>query len=603
MAAVSIAVAISVAVLIPALGGGSDALEKPTAPSAEVAPGITVSPQPSTRDAFPQTEISFLGKAASTLGKVSVVGSQSGSHSGRLASYSSARGASFVPDTAFTPGETVTVRAPTAGIRYSFSVVVPATLPGGNAPAPAVPAAGAESGSGAWSFVSRPDLHPTTLSVTKWSAAAKPGYVFVAPIQQPNTTTAILGQYGPLIFDKRGNPVWEHPVPAGLEAMNLRPQTYHGKPVLTWWQGQLSALGYGEGDDYIVDNSYRTIGVVHGGNGYRADVHEFTLLSNGAALVTGYAPVNADLTPVGGPKNGIVIDTVIQEIDVKTGRVMFQWDPLSHLSIKDSYQQPSGTDPRDGFHTNSVDVDAHGDLLVSVRNTWSVYLVDHRTGEIKWRLGGKQSDFGFDSGARFAWQHDVRFGPDGTVSVFDNEGAPASGKQSRALALSLDTGGHSASLVRERTHHGSPLMVPTQGNAQPLADGGMFVGWGAAPYVSEYSKSGDVVFEARFQNPDESYRAYSSQWSGRPAEPPAIAVTRSGSGSSATVYASWNGATGVASWEVLGGSSPADLKPLGSVPRQGFETAMNVASTAPYFAVRALDSHGRTLATSSAEKG
>ncbi len=66
------------------------------------------------------------------------------------------------------------------------------------------------------------------------------------------------------------------------------------------------------------------------------------------------------------------------------------------------------------------------------------------------------------------------------------------------------------------------------------------------------------------------------------------------------VYASWNGATEVATWEVHAGPSPHQLRFVGSVPRDGFETAMLVRTAEPYVVVKARHSLGRVLGASKA---
>ena len=49
--------------------------------------------------------------------------------------------------------------------------------------------------------------------------------------------------------------------------------------------------------------------------------------------------------------------------------------------------------PYDFFHINSIDVDRDGSLLISARNTWTVYDLNPATGQIRWQLGGKHSSF------------------------------------------------------------------------------------------------------------------------------------------------------------------------------------------------------------------
>src|SRR5205085_10424335 len=124
--------------------------------------------------------------------------------------------------------------------------------------------------------------------------------------------------------------------PGGVVA-NFRVQNYRNQPVLTWWQGYTNA-GVGVGQDVIYDSSYRPVAVVQAGNGLRADLHEFTLTPGGTALLTAYLPVYWNASSVHGQKREIVLDSVVQEIDVATGLVLFQWDSLDHVSLNDSYQ-------------------------------------------------------------------------------------------------------------------------------------------------------------------------------------------------------------------------------------------------------------------------
>jgi hypothetical protein len=104
------------------------------------------------------------------------------------------------------------------------------------------------------------------------------------------------------------------------------------------------------------------------------------------------------------------------------------------------------------------------------------------------------------------------------------------------------------------------------------------------------------VFDGHFEPGNDNYRAYRFPWVGTPASPPKVAAT--GSGGKLTVKASWNGATQVATWQVLAGASAAGMSVVGSVPRSGFETTIPVTTSASLVAVRALDAAGHVLATS-----
>jgi hypothetical protein len=440
------------------------------------------------------------------------------------------------------------------------------------------PAAQAQtSGQGVWSFVSSPRLHPPAVAVTAAQPGTADGDLFVAPI----AVSHMLGQPGPLIFDGQGNPVWAHPLRRGV-AMDFRPQMYLGRPVLTWWQGTVSSQGIGTGEGVIVDGSYRQVARVRAGNGFAADLHEFRITGRGTALITAYKAVRW---------HGYELwDSVVQEVDIRTGRVWWQWDPLRHVPLWQSYTQPVKGWIWDPYHVNSVDVDSAGNLLISARNTWAAYKVNRRSGRILWQLGGKASTFKLEPGVRFAYQHHIRFQPNDDVSLFDDGAAPKVESLSRGLVVHLDLVHRAAHLVRAYSHPG--LLAGSQGSMQVLANGDAFVGWGQVPYLSEYSPDGRLLFDAHFYGSDESYRAYRMRWVGRPRSLPALAVQ------GGTLYASWNGETGIAAWQVLAGSRPDRLAPLGSVQRAGFETGIRAGDAGPYYAVRALDARGGALGTS-----
>src|SRR5215207_8368848 len=525
---------------------------------------VRVFPDARTLAASPETTITFRDASRDELDDVVVTGSRSGEHSGRWTEHPDGRGAAFVPDRAFAPGERVTVDAGRQiaradGHRMSFGVA--RTL---RAPAPPYDEAKPATDPDVTAFRSRPDLRPPAVSVRVASAAVAPGKVFVAPKRGAT-------QQGPMILDERGKLVWFRPLDDDEQAFDFRAQTYRGKPVLTWWQGRMATYR-GAGLGRIVDRSYGDVATVAAANGYDFDAHEFQLTPAGTALIMSYVPVPWDLSDLGGRRDGVVEDNVVQEVDVETGALLFEWHALGTIRLDESYRSAPTERGRihDPYHLNSVAVDRDGNLLVSARHTSAIYKLDRHTGALLWRLGGKRSDFEMAPGATFALQHDAGRRSDGAITLFDNvaEDMPARGRRSRALALRLDVGRRTATLA-EWWEHPDALLSGTQGSAQSLEGGGTFVGWGGLqPFFSEFSADGRIVFDARFV-PDgvESYRAYRIPWDGAgEGRPSAVVRTR---GERTTVYASWNGATGVAAWRVrLEGRSPT------SRPRAGFETAI-----------------------------
>ncbi len=443
-------------------------------------------------------------------------------------------------------------------------------------------------------FSSRPDLEPPVVTVSTPAHGTTPGYVFFAPKKK-------VVQAGPMIVDDEGHLVWFKPLDTH-GVTDFRAQRYHGKPVLTWWRGQ-AVKGVGDGYYVMLDSSYRHIADVRAGHGLAGDVHEFLITPRNTALITVYRRVDRDLSSVGGPKQGSVYEGVVQELDIASGRVLFEWHSLPAVGLGESYEKPppaeksSAATPYDYFHLNSIDVDTDGDLLVSARNTRAVYKIRRRDGKILWRLGGKKSDFVLGRGATFAFQHDVRRQPDGTITVFDNgAGPPAVEKRTRVLVLRVDERRRKAALVRSYTHPAG-LLSFSQGDGQFLPNGHVFVGWGANPYFTEFDRRGRVLFDAHFDRGSDSYRAYRLAWTGHPTDRPAVAVS-AGKDGRTTVFASWNGATEVARWRVLAGDDPRRLRGVASADRSGFETAISVRVPARYLAVQALSGSGAVLGAS-----
>jgi hypothetical protein len=459
-----------------------------------------------------------------------------------------------------------------------FRVSAPAA---GATPAPSSPS-GLVRG-----YRSRPDLSSPVVSVTTPRLQAAPGLVMLTPHNGPA-----------LAVDNYGSPIWIHPTPGKL-AFNLRQGTYKGAPVLSWFEGAVTQ-GVGQGEYVLVDQSYREVARVRAGNGLQGDLHEFIITPEGTALFTAYRQRPwPGATPGPSPTAAGILESLIQEVDIASGRVLFEWHSTDHVNPYESYLTAPTAQPFDYFHINSIDVDRDGDLLISARHTWAVYKIDRRSGEVIWRLGGKRSDFAMGPGAGFAWQHDARRQADGSITLFDdgsNGSKPPTEAQSRGLVLEVEESTRGANL-RKAYSHASPLSAGSQGSMQILPNGNVLVGWGDQPYYTEYTAGGDVVLDARLPDNTFSYRAHRAEWHGRPAEQPAIALEAAG-GDAMTVYASWNGATEVAVWVVLGGDTTAELAPLGSRPWAGFETAIVVPGRPALLAVRALDGSGAALTQS-----
>ncbi len=559
---------------------------------------LVVSPLPGSYVASPATQISLLGVPASLLGDIAVKGSQTGSHAGHLRAYSQGDGASFVPEKPFAPGETVTVRgklkagSKTQPFAFSFVVAHEDVQLAGSASASA---AATTRDPDEWQhFQSAPELKAPVVDVTARSSLSAPGDLFAAPYTGP-------GPSGPMIFEEDGNLVWFHPLPSGEDATNLQVQQDGGQTVLTWWQGHIPPQGFGQGEEIIDNTSYQQIGHVRAGNGFLADLHEFRITPQGTALLTVFNPVACNLSSVGGPSGAAVTNSIFQEIDLATGLVRREWASLNHVSLADSYSSATGSSmawPFDYFHMNSIDPMADGKTLISARNTSALYELDTSTGQIVTRIGGKHSDVKLAAGAATAYQHDASTLPSGVISVFDNGGVPKVHPQSRGLILSINPKTKTDTVIAEYEHPSPPLASASQGDIQSLQDGNVFIGWGAEPYFSEFSAGGQLLYDSHMHGSYQSYRTYRFPWTGTPSEPPAIATASAKAGGPVTVYASWNGDTRTASWQVLAGPSAQQLAPVASATRNGFETAIDTPGPEPFVAVEALGPEGKVLGTS-----
>jgi hypothetical protein len=349
--------------------------------------------------------------------------------------------------------------------------------------------------------------------------------------------------------------------------------------------------------------------------GFTSDVHEFLLTPANTALLLSTRAVPMNLTPYGGPSNGYVQDFAVQEIDLQTNNVVFFWDALKNIPLVNSFEPASSASSSgniwDAYHLNSVGLtDSPADILVSGRNTSTIYRINKPTGRIVWQLGGKQSNFAIESGAEFSWQHDARFLPNNVVSMFDdncceNNGGsvPPGTPPSHGLFLQLDLTNMTASLQTEY-YHDPNLNIGSQGNAQSLADGNVFIGWGQSAYYGEFAPGGNTVddpalntlYDAEMPGSNYTYRAYREDWVGTPYYPPSMAV-QSKNGQT-TVYASWNGATEIVSWELWASSTNRNLVLITNAAKTGFETTISVTNVGPYFQVRALGANGQTLGVS-----
>ncbi len=454
-------------------------------------------------------------------------------------------------------------------------------------------------------YQTRPDLEWFSAEITPGPAAdeAYEGVVLLSPRKQDAEEQFIANA----MLDQNGDPLWLQPygeIDDDHDAVhNLLVQTYQDQPVLTWWEGH-DRRSYGKGEVVMADSSYQEINRVSAGSGLvedGADFHEYRITADDTMLWVAYVPTQTDLSGIGGPEDGWVTDGVIQEIDIDTGEVLFEWSSLDHVPVtatvldfaaEQEWNELVGTEdsPLDYFHINSARHDDDGDLLVSARHTHAIYKIDAETGELIWTLGGPESDFTMPDDAYFAWQHDAQREEDGTIRVLDNAATPAYRENSRVLWLDLDKDARTVEIA-DQLEAPEPRLSDYMANASRLDNGNLLVGWGWEHFYTEYNPDGEVVHDA-FHGPFDSYRAYAKQWTGSPTEPPVLTVDGD------TAYVSWNGATEVTQWRLMAGEDEASATFHEVADKDGFETELSAPTDVPYIAVQALDESGEVLGAS-----
>ncbi|HEX9012944.1 MAG TPA: aryl-sulfate sulfotransferase, partial [Anaerolineaceae bacterium] len=434
------------------------------------------------------------------------------------------------------------------------------------------------------------------ISLNLPGGAAAPGYLFASNFL-PN---AFLGTPDPgaylLILDNAGQPVYYQPVPSTTLATDFK---VLGNGELAYWQA---------GAYHLLDSGYREVRTLWPGNGYPGiDLHDLLLLPNGdfMFLVGDTQAVDMSKLAAGGSPNALVLGIHIQELD-PSGNVVFDWSSFDHLPITDSNQDLTASSI-DYIHSNSLELDGDGNILLSSRNLSEVTKISRATGAVIWRLGGKANQFTFSAAngisdpPQFYYQHDARRLPDGHLTLFDNHdgGTPMN---SRALEHVLDETSKTAALVWE--YRDTPDVYSSfMGNVQRLNNGDTLIGWGGSsnPSATEIAPDGTKVFELAFSAPYASYRVRRYAWHATPSWPPVLAA--SGQPGSVNLAFSWNGATDITAYNIYAGNTTEPDVLVSQQPRTGFETRAALVGPQAgscYYRVMPLDSQGRPTRYSNA---
>jgi hypothetical protein len=481
-----------------------------------------------------------------------------------------------------------------------------------------------------WQYRSRPDLAPPRLNITiPATEDTYPGYLFVAPFAGfPEGTRHGPLQPGAYIFTDKGELVWSGYTYFSIWATNFQAGRWKGKDILFSFEGaHNAAYGHGHGHTTFLNQHYETIRELRAGNHRLTDKHEFHIIGEETGLIQIYHPVPRDLTAFGASsEQQWIVDSRFQELDIETGKVLFEWSSLDHVSPHESVlpitqgQAGAGfnsSDAWDYFHINSVDKDQDGNYLISARDACAVYKINGLTGDIIWKLAGKNSTFDLDDDVDFCFQHHARYltssedGTRQTISLYDNSAHGTESNHgsevktyeySRGKILEVDTENRQAHLVAQYIPPDG-LLSKSQGSTQVLPNGNVLVNWGSEGAVTEYLANGTAIFHAYMDSDQlgvgvQNYRGFKYQWTGLPNEDPAVVAYNNKD--TTTIYVSWNGDTETKVWRFYGTNSNGALKQyLGEAVKEGFETSFTISGDRSYFQVEALDESGNILRSSS----
>ncbi|KAL4909332.1 hypothetical protein BDW74DRAFT_146397 [Aspergillus multicolor] len=485
-----------------------------------------------------------------------------------------------------------------------------------------------------WQFKSRTDLAPPRLNITIPAAPdVEKGYLFVAPFAGYADTTG--EQHGPrqaapYIFRDDGELVWSGYGYYSIWATNFQKARWKGKDVLFCFEGDHNpGYGHGHGHTTILDQHYETIRELRAGNHKLTDKHEFHVINEETALIQIYQPVPADLTPWGAsPEQQWIVDAIIQELDIETGELLFEWSSLEHVSPDEAIlpinpgQAGSGynsSDAWDYFHINSVDKDSEGNYLISARDACSVHKINGTSGEIIWRLGGVKSDFELGENVKFCFQHHARYvskeGSKEVISLYDNAAHGTEDGRghevhthpfSQGKIIEVDTATWKATIV-QAFQPPDGLLSKSQGSTQLLPNGNVIVNWGSEGALTEYRADGTPIFHAYMDSGYlglgvENYRGFRYNWTGLPNEAPAIVSLENNEGTN--VYVSWNGDTETKVWRFFNVVDEYGSREfLGEVERKGFETSLFIKDHGiGLVAAEAIGANDRLLTSTAAVK-
>ena len=334
--------------------------------------------------------------------------------------------------------------------------------------------------------------------IITYSDNPSPGYLFLSnqtfDVFIPNTPYL-------LILNNNGTPFFSRQMSSRIFDFNKQPN------------GNLTYYDYGKLKFYELNPNYYIIDSFYCGNGYSTDLHELRVLPNHHALLMSYDRqiVNMSLYISGGDTAAMVTGLIIQEIDANKN-VVFQWRSWDHFQITDATHENLLGHFIDYVHGNAIEIDTDGNIMISSRHMDEITKINRTTGDIIWRLGGKNNQFTFvNDPIRFSYQHAIRRIINGNITLFDN-GNYHSPPFSRAVEYSLDEANRVATLVWQYRNY-PDIYGFAMGYVQRLENNNTLISWGSTnPTLTEVRYDGTKVFELTFSADVYTYRAYKYDW-------------------------------------------------------------------------------------------
>jgi hypothetical protein len=289
----------------------------------------------------------------------------------------------------------------------------------------------------------------------------------------------------------------------GGNGFDFKKQNSH---LLTYYD-EIHQKYLGLNDNYVVVDSFSC------GNGYNTDFHELRVLGDGSSWLMSYDPQYIDMSKIvpGGNVHTLVTGLIVQHINAQKN-VIFQWRSWDHFQITDATHENLLASNIDYVHGNAIEIDTDSNIIISSRHMDEITKINSTTGDIIWRLGGKNNQFVFSNDSiGFSHQHCIRRLENQNLLLFDN-GNYHTPAFSRAIEYQINETNKTVNLVWQYIRTPS-IYASAMGSVQRLSNGNTLIGWGSAsPTLTEVTPEGNIAYELLLPSGQMSYRAFRFEW-------------------------------------------------------------------------------------------